>query len=62
MKSTLKELPLPSFYKPAHAASFGYGPDASKLMAEAHSWSKAHGVTPAATDKFNLHLLLIDVQ
>lgn len=62
MKNTLKELPLPSFYKPAHAASFGYNADASKLMAEAHSWSKAHKVTPSATDAFNLHLLLIDVQ
>jgi nicotinamidase-related amidase len=59
---TLKELPLPSFYKAANAGAYGYGPDASKLMAEAQAWRGAHNVSAAATDTFNLHLLLIDVQ
>ncbi|HEX8435267.1 nicotinamidase [Archangium sp.] len=60
--SNLKELPLPSFYKPTNAAAYGYGPNALALQAEAQSWRGAHGVSAAATDSFNLHLLLIDVQ
>ena len=57
-----QELPLPSFYLPAHAGSFGYGPNAGRLQTEAGAWRGAHGLTAAATDTFNLHLLLIDVQ
>ncbi len=61
-KTTAKELPLPGFYDSNHAAEYGYGPNAGKLQRDAGAWKAAQGVTAAATDRFNLHLLLIDVQ
>ncbi|MBU8896706.1 nicotinamidase [Corallococcus sp. H22C18031201] len=62
MKKTLKELPLPTFYRAANAAEYGYGASAGKLQTEAAAWRASHGLSPSATDTFNLHLLLIDVQ
>ncbi|WP_225412532.1 cysteine hydrolase family protein [Stigmatella hybrida] len=62
MKSQVKELPLPAFYRPSHAGTYGYSPNAGVLQTEAMTWSAANGLSPAATDRFNLHLLLIDVQ
>src|SRR5687768_6468738 len=62
MKTQVKELPLPSFYRPDNASSYGYGPNAGKLQTEAATWRAANNLAPSATDKFNLHLLLIDVQ
>jgi nicotinamidase-related amidase len=62
MKQSTRELPLPPFYDAARAGAYGYGPEAGKVQAEAQSWRRAHGLTAAATDRFNLHLLLIDVQ
>ncbi len=62
MKTSPKELPLPSFYVPANAGAHAYGPNALALQSEAHGWREAHGLSAAATDGFNLHLLLIDVQ
>lgn len=61
-RSNLKELPLPSFYKAANASSYAYGPNAMAVQSESHAWRDAHGLSAAATDSFNLHLLLIDVQ
>ncbi|NNB85761.1 nicotinamidase [Corallococcus exiguus] len=61
-KTTVKELPLPGFYNSNHAAEYGYGANAGKLQRDAGAWKAAQGVTAAATDRFNLHLLLIDVQ
>ena len=61
-RSNLKELPLPSFYKAANASSYAYGPNAMAVQSESHAWRAAHGLSAAATDSFNLHLLLIDVQ
>lgn len=56
------ELPLPSFYDPKCAERWGYGPDHAVLFAEAVLHKKAHDIKPAASDKKNVHLLLIDVQ
>ncbi|RKH57059.1 nicotinamidase [Corallococcus aberystwythensis] len=61
-KTSAKELPLPGLYNANHAAEYGYGPNAGKLQRDAGAWKAAQGVTAAATDRFNLHLLLIDVQ
>ncbi len=55
-------LPNPSFYDARRAAEWGYRPDAERLFAEAIGWQMRHAVTPAAKDKFRLHLLLIDMQ
>lgn len=60
--TTTHELPLPSFYDPAHAAEWSYRPDPSRLVREAEEWRRAHRIRPAAGDRFELHLLLIDVQ
>jgi len=56
------EVPLPSFYRPEHAASFGYRPDAAALLREAASWREQHGIAPASGDALHTRLLLIDVQ
>lgn len=60
--TTTRELPLPAFYDPASAAEWGYRPDTARLAREAGEWRRAHGVRPAGSDRFELHLLLIDVQ
>jgi nicotinamidase-related amidase len=59
---TAKTLPLPPFYRPEHAAEWGYAPDQQKLFEEAAAWRRAHELRPSASDRKNLHLLLIDVQ
>ncbi len=58
----MNELPLPTFYDPANAARFGYEPRASDLPLLASTWARQHKLQPAAMDKKNVHLLLIDVQ
>ncbi|HEY3445272.1 MAG TPA: cysteine hydrolase family protein [Myxococcales bacterium] len=55
-------LPLPRFFDPRNAERIGYSPDSQRLFAEAADWRRAHRILPAATDKKNVHLLLIDVQ
>ncbi len=52
----------PAFYDPKNADRWDYVPDQQKLFAEAAEWRREHGIKPAAADRFNLHLLLIDVQ
>lgn len=56
------ELPLPPFYDPAQAAEWGYRPDQARLAREAGEWRRAHGIRSSGSDRFELHLLLIDVQ
>lgn len=55
-------LPLPAFFHPKNAERKEYAPDQLRLFAEASEWRRVHGITPAATDRRNVHLLLIDVQ
>jgi nicotinamidase-related amidase len=55
-------LPLPSFYDPRNAERQEYAPDPLRLLSEAAGWRRAHGLRPAAADRRDLHLLLIDVQ
>lgn len=57
-----KPLPLPSGYDPAHAASWSYRPDETRLAATAAAWRAQHAIRPAAVDETRIHLLLIDVQ
>jgi nicotinamidase-related amidase len=57
-----KELPVPPFFDPAHAASWAYRPDETALGAAATAWRNQHGVRAAAGDETRIHLLLIDVQ
>jgi len=54
-------LPLPSFYTPT-SARFDYNPDQMTLMAAATDYRKSNSITPAASDRTRIHLLLIDVQ
>jgi nicotinamidase-related amidase len=58
----MKQLPIPQFFVPKHAAEWGYRPDAAALADVATSWRKQHAIKPAATDGNRVHLLLIDVQ
>ena len=53
---------LPSFYDPKNAERIGYAPDQQAVHDAAAAFKKAHGVKPAASDKADVHLLLIDVQ
>lgn len=62
MSTATTSLPLPSFFDPAHAASYAYRPDAAALATAAHAHRARHGLRPAASDEARVHLLLIDVQ
>jgi nicotinamidase-related amidase len=53
---------LPAFYDPRNAERFDYAPDQQRLFAEAASYRREHRIAPAAADRFDVHLLLIDVQ
>lgn len=53
---------LPAFYNPAHAGEQSFVPDQQKLFTAAADFKREHGVLPAASDRFAIHLLLIDVQ
>jgi nicotinamidase-related amidase len=55
-------LPVPGLFDPRNAEKKEYAPDQERLFAEAAEWRRSRGITPAATDKRNVHLLLIDVQ
>lgn len=55
-------LPLPAFFDPRNAERKEYAPDQLRLFAEAAEWRRLHAITPAAVDRRNVHLLLIDVQ
>jgi nicotinamidase-related amidase len=57
-----KPLPLPPFFDARNAERHPYAPDSARLFAEAAQWRRAHGIAPAARDKRNVHLLLIDLQ
>lgn len=56
------ELPLPSFYDPGNAERWSFHPDQGAVFTAAAPFRKAHAVKPSASDKTNVHLLLIDVQ
>lgn len=57
-----KQLPIPSFFNGANAASWAYSPNQSQLFKAAAEWRKEHGIKPVGVDKRTIHLLLIDVQ
>jgi nicotinamidase-related amidase len=57
-----RALPLPPFYDPIHADDWEFVPDQAGLFTAAADWRKKLGVKPSASDRFDLHLLLIDVQ
>jgi nicotinamidase-related amidase len=57
-----KSLPLPSFYDPANAEKWAYRPNHEQLFKSAQDWRAKHKIQPSASDKFNLHVLYIDVQ
>lgn len=58
----MNELPLPSFYDPAHAAEWSYAPDQAALFQAAQDWRRLHALPAAGGDRRRVHLLLIDVQ
>jgi nicotinamidase-related amidase len=62
MANTNKELPIPSFYDPYHAAKMAYSPDLQALSEKAQAWRKQQGIAFAATDSRNIHFLGIDLQ
>src|SRR3990172_7541705 len=55
-------LPAPAFFDPRNAEKKEYAPDQMRLFAEAAEWRWSHGISPAAADRRNVHLLLIDAQ
>jgi len=57
-----KRLPLPQLYRPERADEWSYVPDQLALTASAEEWRHQHGIAPSGSDRFKLHLLLIDVQ
>lgn len=59
---THRASPLPEFYAPENARSFGYAPDHQRLFAAAGAYRREHGIQPATADARDVHLLLIDAQ
>lgn len=57
-----RELPVPTFYNPANAASWGYSPNLARLMDLADGWRTKHALRAAAADGYRVHLLVIDAQ
>ncbi len=57
-----KPLPLPHVFDPKNAERHEYAPDQQALFSAAADWRRAHGLSASATDKQNIHLLLIDAQ
>jgi nicotinamidase-related amidase len=55
-------LPLPDFYRAAHAADWSYRPDPQALLDRAISWRRDHDLRPSAGDARKIHLLLVDLQ
>ena len=55
-------LPAPDYFDPSRAADFFYRPDQEMLLSAAMEWRAEHGIKPAARDRFNIHLLMIDEQ
>jgi nicotinamidase-related amidase len=62
MSTVGRELPLPSFWDPAHAADYGYAPDAQALLQRALDHRREHGIAPSGDDRRVVHLLVIDAQ
>ena len=60
--TTPASLPVPRFYDPRNAGSWGYRPDLGRLFEEATAFRAEHNVRPSGFDKTKVHLLLIDVQ
>ena len=53
---------FPSFYNPANAGKWDYRPNARSLFTGATDYRQALGIKPAASDRFKIHVLGIDVQ
>ena len=62
MKGIGRDLPLPPFYEPANAERWCYAPDPLNLFRRAEAWRSEHKVAPSGSDRFRIHLLLVDVQ
>ncbi len=58
--ANVKELPVPSFYDPAHAREWGYRPDLAKVFGAAMDARTRFGVKPAASSGFKVHAVGID--
>ena len=56
------EFALPQFYSREKAGRWDHRPGAQALFDLAPSWAQAQGIKPAGSDRFHVHLLLIDVQ
>lgn len=59
---TLNQLPLPAHYDPKNASLWDYYPNDWELFQSAQDWAKKNGIKPSGSDRFKLHLLLIDEQ
>ncbi|MGI5861742.1 MAG: nicotinamidase [Myxococcales bacterium] len=55
-------LPFPSFYEADNAACADYWPNQQRLLADAERWRSRYAIAPSSTDRFNVHLLLVDMQ
>lgn len=56
------QLATPAFFNPANAADFNYNPDEWAVIEASAGWRVQNGIKGSASDRFKLHLLLIDVQ
>lgn len=56
------QLPIPAFYDPKNARTWGYRPNLQQVFEAAQEYRRRHNVKPAASSKCKVHVLAIDVQ
>src|SRR5262245_22754951 len=52
----------PDFYRTQHAFDWSYAPDQHRVFETAIAWREQYAIGPAGSDRFRVHLLLIDLQ
>ncbi len=57
----MRPLPLPPHFDPERVGQL-WKVDYARLAEEARMWARQHGIPPAASDRFRVALLLVDVQ
>jgi len=61
-KQNTAVLPVPGFYKPSRVEEWKWVVPWETRFDEAHAWAKTHDITPAASDRVKIALMVIDAQ
>jgi len=58
----VQELPLPPHFTPTNASRWDYRPDQQALFERAQQWRRQHHIGPAGSARFDMQLLVVDMQ